>query len=158
MGIFDFLRDAGEEVIEQKKTQVTEQAAAKNPAQKAADAICSYIEEKNLGIDNLEVDFSANDAVVTLKGDAPSQDACEKAALAAGNIKGVAAVENKLSVAGGAAAEARFHDVQHGETLSAIAKNYYGSSGEYIKIFEANKPMLSDPDRIYPGQKLRIPA
>ncbi|UJF24343.1 peptidoglycan-binding protein LysM [Suttonella sp. R2A3] len=154
MGMFDFLKDAGENVIEKKQQQIAEQ----DPSQKAANAICEYIEEKNLGIENLKVAFSAQDAVVTLNGDAPNQDACEKAALAAGNIKGVAGVENELSVAGQAAQAARFHDVQSGETLSAIAKNYYGSSNQYMKIFEANKPMLNSPDRIYPGQKLRIPV
>ena len=50
-----------------------------------------------------------------------------------------------------------FHTVQKGETLSAIAKHYLGSANRYREIFEANKPMLSDPDKIYPGQTLRIP-
>lgn len=55
------------------------------------------------------------------------------------------------------AGESRFHDVVKGDTLSSIAKKYYGDAGQYNKIFEANKPMLSDPNKIYPGQKLRIP-
>lgn len=55
------------------------------------------------------------------------------------------------------APEAQYHDVVRGDTLSAIAKKYYGDASKYPKIFEANKPMLSDPDKIYPGQKLRIP-
>jgi nucleoid-associated protein YgaU len=45
-----------------------------------------------------------------------------------------------------------------GDTLSKIAKEAYGDANAYMKIFEANKPMLSNPDKIYPGQKLRIPA
>ena len=43
-------------------------------------------------------------------------------------------------------------------TLSKIARDAYGDSNAYMKIFEANKPMLSNPDKIYPGQVLRIPA
>ena len=49
------------------------------------------------------------------------------------------------------------YTVQSGDTLSAIAKRMYGDAGEYSRIFEANKPMLKDPDEIYPGQVLRIP-
>jgi len=44
-----------------------------------------------------------------------------------------------------------------GDTLSAIAKKYYGDASKYPEIFEANKPMLKHPDKIYPGQSLRIP-
>jgi nucleoid-associated protein YgaU len=47
--------------------------------------------------------------------------------------------------------------VKSGDTLSAIAKQFYGDAGRYSAIFEANKPMLKDPDEIYPGQVLRIP-
>ena len=44
-----------------------------------------------------------------------------------------------------------------GDTLSKIAKQFYGEPNKYSAIFEANKPMLKDPDEIYPGQMLRIP-
>ncbi|WP_201325664.1 LysM peptidoglycan-binding domain-containing protein, partial [Burkholderia sp. E168m23] len=53
--------------------------------------------------------------------------------------------------------EVQYHDVKPGDTLSAIAKEVYGDANKYPVIFEANKPMLSSPDRIYPGQKLVIP-
>ena len=49
------------------------------------------------------------------------------------------------------------HTVKGGDTLGKIAKEFYGNAMEYPKIFEANKPMLKDPDKIYPGQVLRIP-
>ncbi|MCB1610239.1 MAG: LysM peptidoglycan-binding domain-containing protein [Xanthomonadales bacterium] len=52
----------------------------------------------------------------------------------------------------------RTHTVQKGDTLSKIAKEVYGNAGKYPIIFEANQPMLSHPDKIYPGQVLRIPA
>ena len=51
-----------------------------------------------------------------------------------------------------------FHKVESGDTLSAISKKVYGDANKYNIIFEANKPMLSDPNKIYPGQMLRIPA
>ena len=47
--------------------------------------------------------------------------------------------------------------MKSGDTLSKIAREFYGSANKYPVIFEANKPMLSNPDRIYPGQVLRIP-
>jgi nucleoid-associated protein YgaU len=92
---------------------------------------------------------------VTLKGNAPSQEASEKATLAAGNVANVTKVDNQLVAP--AADPAQYHDVVKGDTLSAIAKKYYGDANKYNAIFEANKPMLSHPDKIYPGQKLRIP-
>lgn len=55
------------------------------------------------------------------------------------------------------AVEERTHEVVRGDTLSAIAKKYYGKASEYPKIFEANRDILKDPDHIHPGQKLRIP-
>ncbi len=51
----------------------------------------------------------------------------------------------------------RIHKVVAGDTLSRIAKKYYGKSGDYMKIFEANKDELKDPDKIFPGQDLIIP-
>jgi len=53
--------------------------------------------------------------------------------------------------------EAKFYTVVSGDSLSKIAKEYYGNAMKYPVIFEANKPMLSHPDKIYPGQVLRIP-
>jgi nucleoid-associated protein YgaU len=53
--------------------------------------------------------------------------------------------------------ESQYHLVSRGDTLSAIAKQFYGNANAYMQIFEANKPMLSHPDKIYPGQVLRIP-
>ena len=55
------------------------------------------------------------------------------------------------------AAMAQFHTVVSGDSLSKIAKEFYGDAMKYPVIFEANKPMLTHPDKIYPGQVLRIP-
>ena len=52
---------------------------------------------------------------------------------------------------------AKFHTVESGDTLGKIAKIFYGNAMKYPVIFEANKPMLTHPDKIYPGQVLRIP-
>ena len=61
------------------------------------------------------------------------------------------------TAAAAAQAATKIHVVEKGDTLGAIAKKYYGKAGAYMKIFEANKDVLTDPDKIKPGQKLRIP-
>jgi len=75
----------------------------------------------------------------------------EKIILAVGNVEGVGGVEDKAG-SGVGGRESRFHTVESGDTLSAISKTYYGTWRLYPEIFEANKPMLSHPDKIYPGQ------
>ena len=96
-----------------------------------------------------------------MTGEAPTQEAVEKVTLCCGNVGGVTDVENMMTAADGGD-ESQYHDVARGDTLSAIAiaiaKEYYGNANKYMAIFEANKPMLGHPDKIYPGQKLRIPA
>ena len=74
-----------------------------------------------------------------------------------GNIAGVASVDDQITVSGPAVTAARFVVVKKGDTLSAISLAVYGNANQYNKIFEANKPLLSHPDKIYPGQTLRIP-
>ncbi len=76
--------------------------------------------------------------------------------MAAGNVAGITKVDDQVKVAD-SAPEAEFYTVKSGDTLSAISKTVYGNANEYNKIFEANKPMLTHPDKIYPGQVLRIP-
>ena len=92
----------------------------------------------------------------TVTGKAKDQATKEKAVLIAGNVEGIAQVDDQLEVAE-KAPEAQFHTVVSGDNLSKIAKKYYGNAMKYPVIFEANKPMLKDPDKIYPGQVLRIP-
>ncbi len=153
MGLFSFIKEAGEKLF-----------GSDEPAEVAAK-IQKHIEKQNLGLTDLKVTFDGEHKIVKLEGFAPSQAASEKAGLTAGNVSGVAGVYNYLKLpeqvaaeaAQAQAAESRFHDVEKGDTLSAIAKKYYGDANQYNKIFEANKPMLTHPDKIYPGQKLRIP-
>jgi nucleoid-associated protein YgaU len=64
---------------------------------------------------------------------------------------------NDMLVVNEPAPEAVFHTVVSGDNLSKIAKAHYGDANKYPVIFEANRPMLSHPDKIYPGQMLRIP-
>lgn len=151
MGLFSFIKDAGEKLFGIKTAAA---AAAEDAGAQAGKAIEAYIAQQNLGLSNLGVAFA--DGRVTLTGNAPSQEAAEKAVLAAGNVEGVTEVDNQIQFPAGT--ETRYHDVVKGDTLSAIAKQYYGDASKYPVIFEANKPMLSHPDKIYPGQKLRIPA
>ena len=159
MGLFSFIKEAGEKLFGGKEVEQAAASSAPNIAelnQKAGDAIKTYIEKQNLGLSGLGVTFDGATGKVTLSGNAPSEEAAEKAGLAAGNVASVSDVDNNLQYPAGTASQ--FHDVVSGDTLSAIAKKYYGDANKYNVIFEANKPMLSDPNKIYPGQKLRIPA
>jgi nucleoid-associated protein YgaU len=94
---------------------------------------------------------------VTMTGEVASQEEKEKILLAVGNIAGVGSVDDEISVTGPVVAAAVFVTVVKGDTLSAISKRVYGDANKYNKIFEANKPMLKDVNKIYPGQSLRIP-
>lgn len=163
MSLISFIKDAGEKLF--KKADPAPATPAAAPQQesvdvlnaRAGDAIQAFVEQQGLGIENLDVKFDGGSGKVTISGVAPSQEAAEKAVLCCGNVAHVASVDNKLTVPQQAQA-AQFHDVAKGDTLSAIAKKYYGDANKYNAIFEANRPMLTHPDKIYPGQKLRIPA
>ena len=133
------------------------QAAAAAANQKAASAIESYIATQSLGADGLQVTFDGATSTATVAGTAADQATKEKILLCCGNVTGVAQVNDLMTVAE-PADESKYHTVARGDTLSAIAKTYYGNAGAYMKIFEANRPMLGHPDKIYPGQLLRIPA
>jgi nucleoid-associated protein YgaU len=94
---------------------------------------------------------------VSVGGVVADQATREKVLLCCGNVDGVEQVNDSLNVTNPEPGRT-FHTVVRGDTLSAIAKTYYGNANAYMKIFEANKPMLGHPDKIYPGQVLRIPA
>ncbi len=143
MGLFSFLSNSGEKTID---------SAADNAANasKLVDAIQSY------GLDVTDLDVEIDGDTAKVWGVAADQATREKILLSIGNTKGIANVDDKMTTAI-PEPEAKFHTVKSGESLSKIAKEYYGDAMKYPVIFEANKPMLSDPDRIYPGQVLRIP-
>lgn len=110
------------------------------------------------GLSAKDVDVEIEDDKVVVTGKALSQEEKEKLILVAGNVEGIESVEDKMEVAEDNPPEpSNTHTVKRGDTLWAIAKAAYGDGSKYPMIFEANKPMLSDPDKIYPGQVLRIP-
>ena len=156
MGLFSFIKEAGEKLFGGKEAQAAT-ASQEELNTKAAQAIATYIGAQNLGVSGLQVQFDGSQGKVTVQGTAPTQAAKEKVTLCCGNVANVTSVDNQMAVTS-PEPEAQYHDVVRGDTLSAIAKKYYGDANKYPAIFEANKPMLSHPDKIYPGQKLRIPA
>ena len=169
MGIVSFFKEAGQKLFGHKEAQAAAQEAQAAPDDAArqekiaqanaaaAAAIVTYIGTQNLDADGLAVEFDAVTSTVLVSGVAPDQATKEKIVLCCGNVHGVEQVSDMMTVAE-PADESQYHTVERGDTLSAIAKKFYGNANEYMKIFEANKPMLGDPDKIYPGQLLRIPA
>jgi nucleoid-associated protein YgaU len=163
MSLISFIQDAGEKLFNHPKSAPAAAAAA--PAAPdvgalnatAAQAIERYIGSQGLKADGLDVKYDGASQTVTVSGVAPDQATKEKIVLCCGNVSSVAKVNDLLTVAAGGGQEAKYREVKSGDTLSRIAKEEYGDANAYVKIFEANKPMLSNPDKIYPGQKLRIP-
>ncbi|HET9047328.1 MAG TPA: peptidoglycan-binding protein LysM [Casimicrobiaceae bacterium] len=165
MGLMDFVKDAGEKLFGRGKAQAAMAEVKSDPNDQAkvdaanaaaADAILDYIKAQNLTATGLTVTFDGASSTVSVFGVAPDQATKEKIALCCGNVAGVAKVNNMMSV-DQSAPEATYHTVVSGDTLSKISKAAYGDPNKYMLIFEANKPMLSDPNKIYPGQVLRIP-
>lgn len=163
MGMISFIKEAGEKLFGIGKAQAAEPAAAAaSPEQLAAlnqtasQAIASYIQSMKLNVDALDVAFDGASGTVTVAGIAPDQATKEKVVLCCGNVAHVAAVNDLITVAT-PEPESQMYTVVKGDNLSKISKAFYGTPNKYPQIFEANKPMLSHPDRIYPGQVLRIP-
>lgn len=167
MGLFKFIGDVGERLF--------------GGGQLDEGKIRQHLLDLGLRLNPLTVVAHPDKKMVSLIGRAASLEDKEKAIVAAGNVQGVESVDDRLRVGetgatgtasgtpapadadageeppAGELPTARFYTVEKGDTLSAIAKREYGNAGKYPLIFEANRPMLSDPDRIYPGQVLRIP-
>ncbi len=156
MGLIDFVKSAGEKLFGRGKTQTAMaemQAAPADPAKVAAanaaagDAILDYIKGQNLSATGLTVTFDGATSTATVYGIADDQATKEKIILCCGNVAGVEKVNDMMTVSVS----------EPPAQLSKISKQYYGDANQYMKIFEANKPMLTHPDKIYPGQMLRIP-
>jgi LysM repeat protein len=162
MGLFSFVTEAGSKLgsavydMLHKGEDVTKPVTI--PPERLNELrrknIESTIAQLGLPVNGLQVTVDGDR--VTLAGSVKDQATCEKITLAAGNQNGIASVDCQLTV-DNPTPEAQFYTVKAGDTLSKIAKEYYGSAGKYAAIFEANRPLLSDPDKIYPGQVLRIP-
>jgi nucleoid-associated protein YgaU len=148
MGLFDFVRGAGEKLF-----------AAKESDQERSAKLENKIRKMSIGVEMLKIDVKGEQA--TVSGKVPSQADREKIVLVVGNTDGISKVDDRLELIVKQEVKkepaARFYTVVKGDTLSKIAKAHYGDAMKYPVIFEANKPMLSDPDKIYPGQVLRIP-
>ena len=142
MGLFDFARDLGKKLF--------------GSDAEAAPSIQEQIEADNPGIEGLEVSFE--DGVVNLSGKAMSAEALEKAILMAGNVKGVTDVRIEGMDAPTPAEDVQYYTIESGDSLSKIAKQFYGNAMDYPKLVDANKEVIKDADLIYPGQKIRIPA
>jgi nucleoid-associated protein YgaU len=164
MGLLSFVKEAGEKLFGKAEVKAAESTAAAAPtpenvaelSRKAGDAIAAYVGTQGLAVQGLDIGFEATTSTVTVAGTVADQATKEKVLLCCGNVQGVAAV-NDLLVVEAPAPEATFHAVVKGDNLSKIAKAHYGDANQYPLIFEANRPMLSHPDKIYPGQLLRIP-
>jgi nucleoid-associated protein YgaU len=164
MGMFSFIKEAGEKLFGRGEAKAAQEAAAAKPtpeniealSKAAGDAIATYINSMNLNVQALEIGFDAASATVTVSGVAPDQATKEKVLLCCGNVATVAAVNDLMTVSS-PEPESQWHVVVSGDNLSKISKHFYGTPNKYPQIFEANKPMLTHPDKIYPGQVLRIP-
>ena len=164
MAIWDFVKAAGKSLFgsEAEAAPAPTQAAPAATTDSDTDRKVAALKAElmSLGLTAKDVHLKLRGDTVVISGQARDQETLEKLILAVGNIKGIAHVE--LEGAGTetpapAGTKPVFHTVQKGETLSAIAQKYLGKAGRYNEIFEANKPMLTHPDKIYPGQTLRIP-
>jgi nucleoid-associated protein YgaU len=175
MGLIDFVKNVGRKLNidpagghgqpAQRPTQQQPQAAPAQPqaTQAAQDqrdrqhaaALVNLVQQMGFKTDDLSVRVDGDRA--TLSGKVDSQEQREKMVLLVGNTEGIGRVDDQLQVAR-PEPEATYYEVKSGDTLSKIAKQQYGDANKYHEIFEANRPMLKDPDAIFPGQKLRIPA
>lgn len=158
MGLFSFLKNAGAKIFDKKKDAPSPDEAkskqAENLEKHRAFLLRQVVLALNIEVKDLEVEMNGETA--TVKGEVESQADREKIVLAVGNVEGVAQVDDQMTVVN-PEPEAIFHTVESGDSLSKIAKKYYGNAMRYPEIFEANKPMLKSADLIYPGQVLRIP-
>ena len=155
MGFMDFVKGAGTALFGEKE-----------PDQERSAKLENHVHMLGIPVEQLKIDVIGETAKIS--GKAASLADREKVKLVVGNTAGISKVEDNMTVAPPAAktpaeappkpeVEADFYTVKSGDTLSKIAKQYYGDAMKYPVIFEANKPMLKDPDKIYPGQVLRIP-
>jgi LysM repeat protein len=169
MSLFGFVKDIGRRVF--------------NKDEDAAEKITEMLEANNPGIKDLKVIY--DNGFVELCGECTSVEAVEKSVLMVGNVEGVKDVSvNKLTLTAEAQAAAKeaakariaasvdgtgnlkaavemadveYYTIVSGDSLSKIAKRFYGDPMKYKQLFEANKEVIEDPDKIFPGQKIRIP-
>lgn len=162
MSLMSFIADAGEKLF----GATPPAAPSANRAvptvsdlnSTAGAAIANYVASQHLTAQNLYITYNGATKSVTITGIAADQATKEKIALCCGNVHSVSKVDEQMTVAKSVGPASTMYEVKAGDTLSKIAKSVYGDANAYQTIFEANKPMLSDPNKIYPSQQLRIPA
>ena len=140
MGLWNFVKNAGKSLI----------GSAEASEAQPEEALKAEVEK--LGLNTEGLDITVTDGKVKVSGGTMSTEEKEKVVLAVGNVEGISSVEADLTE------ESVFHTVEKGDTLWAVATKALGDGNRYKEIFEANKPMLSHPDKIYPGQVLRVPG
>jgi nucleoid-associated protein YgaU len=151
MGLISFIKTAGEKIFGKSEE--------KKELEKAG-LVAEHI--KKFGFDTSDIQVTVDNEKVTLKGSIDTIDNKNKIIVTAGNIEGISSVEDQIIVKNPPVVappqpEKQFYTVKKGDYLSKIAKDVYGNANKYNIIFEANKPMLKNPDLIYPGQVLVIP-
>ena len=154
MGLFSFIKDAGAKLFGHEEEKELETKSIEEINYEKAQKLMGEIMALGLPVEDLNIVIVEDKAIVF--GMPADQATKEKIVLAVGNTEGIAEVDDKMELAN-PEPEATFYTVKKGDYLSKIAKEVYGDASKYNVIFEANKPMLKDPDLIYPGQVLRIP-
>jgi nucleoid-associated protein YgaU len=160
MGLFDFVKSAGTKIFgkdEPEPEMITADSADAHAQMNAIRAKQLASRLKDLGLDITGLTIKVDGETATLGGTLDTQENREKVILTVGNVAGISKVDDNIQVEHKEPA-AVFYTVKSGDTLSKIAKEQYGNANKYNIIFEANRPMLENPDKIYPGQVLRIPA
>ena len=147
MGHIDFVKEAGERIFQRDEFEAGDNAAL-------AQSLAQQVGYLGLSVKDLQVQYKNGTA--TLKGAVATQAEREKIVLVVGNTQGVGRVDDRLTV-DKKEPEATYYTVKAGDNLGKIAKTYYNNAMKHPVIFEANRPMLNDPNHIYPGQVLRIP-
>ena len=150
MGLISFIKNAGEKLFKSEEKR----------EQEKAELIAAHI--KKFGFNTSNIQVSVDNEKVILAGTIDTIDNKNKVIVTAGNIEGISSVEDRIVVLQPPVItppppEKQFYTVKKGDYLSKIAKQVYGNANKYNVIFEANKPMLKDPNLIYPGQVLVIP-
>ena len=142
MGLFDFARNIGKKIFGSDDDD-------------ASDKLQAHIADDNPGVEGLSVEVV--DGVETIKGEAKSASAYEKAVLMAGNAMGIEEVRADELTAPTQTIEVQYYTIAKGDSLWKIAEKFYGNGSKYTGIFEENREVIKDPDLIFPGQKIRIP-
>ena len=152
MGLLSFIKGKGRSIFGKKKKEEIEQEEKVTKTEE--QLLKEEVTRLGLPVDNLYVELGK---AVSITGFVKDTATAERVALTVGNVEGIIAVDNRLTIEN-PTPEAKFYTVESGDSLSKIAKQFYGDAQQYNKIFEANQPMIKDVNEIYPGQKLRIPA